>query len=133
MVGTSNGQNEGPTRVPSPFAPNLIAVNKHWAKWSGAPRTRDGVLHGDWSSPVAAYVNGRYAVLFGGGDGLAARLRRSVRVTKSGDLTATRKTPAGFRARASFRAALSLLHRSSPTAASSLLWGRVQGTATALR
>src|SRR5215204_3280404 len=54
------------------------------------------------------------------------------RVTKSGDLTATRKTPAGFRAPASFRAALSLLHRSSPTAASSLPWGSLLGTATHL-
>ncbi|MCI0390166.1 MAG: HEAT repeat domain-containing protein, partial [Acidobacteria bacterium] len=29
MVSTSNGQNEGHTRVPSPRAPSLIAVNKH--------------------------------------------------------------------------------------------------------
>ena len=27
------------------------------------------VLHGQWSSPVAANVNGRMQVLFGGGDG----------------------------------------------------------------
>jgi outer membrane protein assembly factor BamB len=26
-------------------------------------------LHGDWSSPVAANVNGRIQVLYGGGDG----------------------------------------------------------------
>jgi hypothetical protein len=90
------------------------------------------VLHGQWSSPVAANVNGRMQVLFGGGDGWL-RAYDARRVTKSGDLTATRKTPAGFRAPASFRAALSLLHRSSPTAASSLRWGRIQGTATDLR
>ncbi len=70
MVGTSNGQNEGHTRVPSPRAPSLIAVNKH----SGAVVWRaigpgDRVLHGAWSSPVAANVNGRVQVLFGGGDG----------------------------------------------------------------
>jgi outer membrane protein assembly factor BamB len=29
----------------------------------------EGVLHGAWSSPVAANVNGRVQVLFGGGDG----------------------------------------------------------------
>jgi hypothetical protein len=29
VVSTSNGQNEGHTRVPSPRAPSLIAVNKH--------------------------------------------------------------------------------------------------------
>ncbi len=70
VVGTSNGQNEGHTRVPSPHAPSLIAVNKH----SGALAWRavgpgDRVLHGAWSSPVAAEVNGQVQVLFGGGDG----------------------------------------------------------------
>ena len=70
MVSTSNGQNEGHLRVPSPRAPSLIAVNKHsgdviWrAVGAGAQ-----VLHGQWSSPVAANVNGRMLVLFGGGDG----------------------------------------------------------------
>jgi outer membrane protein assembly factor BamB len=70
IVGTSNGQNEGHTRVPSPFAPSLIAVNKHSGEvvWSAiGPGGR--VLHGNWSSPVAANVNGRMQVLFGGGDG----------------------------------------------------------------
>src|SRR6187455_1069357 len=70
MVSTSNGQNEGHLRVPSPRAPSLIAVNKH----SGAVIWRAigagaQVLHGQWSSPVAANVNGRMLVLFGGGDG----------------------------------------------------------------
>jgi len=70
IVGTSNGQNEGHTRVPSPRAPSLIAVNKQ----SGGVIWRaigagDRVLHGAWSSPVAANVNGSLKVLFGGGDG----------------------------------------------------------------
>ncbi|HKO98578.1 MAG TPA: PQQ-binding-like beta-propeller repeat protein [Pyrinomonadaceae bacterium] len=70
MVSTSNGQNEGHTRVPSPRAPSLIAVNKHSGEvvWS-AIGAGDQVLHGQWSSPVAANVNGRMQVLFGGGDG----------------------------------------------------------------
>jgi outer membrane protein assembly factor BamB/HEAT repeat protein len=70
IVGTSNGQNEGHTRVPSPRAPSLIAVNKYSGEvvWR-AIGAGDGVLHGDWSSPVAADVNGRIQVLFGGGDG----------------------------------------------------------------
>jgi len=70
MVGTSNGQNEGHTRVPSPFAPSLIAVNKHTGEvvWRAVgPGAK--VLHGNWSSPVAADVNGRTQVLYGGGDG----------------------------------------------------------------
>ena len=70
MVSTSNGQNEGHTRVPSPRAPSLIAVNKHSGEvvWR-AIGAGEQVLHGQWSSPVAANVNGRMQVLFGGGDG----------------------------------------------------------------
>jgi outer membrane protein assembly factor BamB len=70
MVSTSNGQNEGHTRVPTPRAPSLIAVNKHSGEvvWR-ATGPGEQVLHGQWSSPVAADVNGRIQVLFGGGDG----------------------------------------------------------------
>jgi outer membrane protein assembly factor BamB len=70
MVSTSNGQNEGHTRVPSPRAPSLIAVDKHSGQvvWR-AIGAGGQVLHGQWSSPVAASVNGRTQVLFGGGDG----------------------------------------------------------------
>jgi len=70
MVGTSNGQNEGHTLVPSPRAPNLIAVDKHSGEvvWR-AIGPGDRVLHGDWSSPVAVNISGRTQVLFGGGDG----------------------------------------------------------------
>ena len=70
MVSTSNGQNEGHTRVPSPRAPSLIAVDKHSGDvvWR-AIGAGEQVLHGQWSSPVAANVNGRMQVLFGGGDG----------------------------------------------------------------
>src|SRR4030095_9623477 len=55
-----------------------------------------------------------------------------LRVTKSGDLTAIRKMPGGFRAPASFRAISSLLHRCLPAAGSSLQWDRVLSTATHL-
>jgi outer membrane protein assembly factor BamB/HEAT repeat protein len=70
MVSTSNGQNEGHTRVPSPRAPSLIAVDKRSGEvvWR-AIGAGEQVLHGQWSSPVAANVNGRIEVLFGGGDG----------------------------------------------------------------
>lgn len=70
MVCTSNGQNEGHTRVPSPRAPSLIAVNKYSGEvvWRAIGPGGD-VLHGQWSSPVAANVNGHTQVLFGGGDG----------------------------------------------------------------
>jgi outer membrane protein assembly factor BamB len=70
MVSTSNGQNEGHTRVPSPRAPSLIAVDRRsgdvaWRAFGPGGQ----VLHGQWSSPVAANVNGRIQILFGGGDG----------------------------------------------------------------
>jgi outer membrane protein assembly factor BamB len=70
MVSTSNGQNEGHTRVPSPRAPSLIAVDKRSGDvvWR-AIGAGGQVLHGQWSSPEAADVNGRLQVLFGGGDG----------------------------------------------------------------
>jgi outer membrane protein assembly factor BamB/HEAT repeat protein len=70
MVSTSNGQNEGHTIVPSPRAPSLIAVDKRSGDvvWRAIGAGRQ-VLHGQWSSPVAANVNGRIQVLFGGGDG----------------------------------------------------------------
>jgi outer membrane protein assembly factor BamB/HEAT repeat protein len=70
MVSTSNGQNEGHSGVPSPRAPSLIAVDKHSGDviWR-AIGAGGQVLHGQWSSPVAANVNGRMLVLFGGGDG----------------------------------------------------------------
>ena len=70
MVSTSNGQNEGHSRVPSPRAPSLIAVDKHSGEvvWR-AIGAGAHVLHGQWSSPIAANVNGRMQVLFGGGDG----------------------------------------------------------------
>ena len=70
VVSTSNGQNEGHTLVPSPRAPSLIAVDKHSGEvvWR-AIGAGEHVLHGQWSSPVAANVDGRMQVLFGGGDG----------------------------------------------------------------
>lgn len=70
LVSTSNGQNEGHTLVPSPRAPSLIAVDKRSGEvvWR-AIGAGANVLHGQWSSPVAANVNGRMQVLFGGGDG----------------------------------------------------------------
>jgi outer membrane protein assembly factor BamB len=70
IVSTSNGQNQGHTRIPSPRAPSLIAVDKRSGNvlWR-AIGPGANVLHGQWCSPAAANVNGRTQVLFGGGDG----------------------------------------------------------------
>ncbi|MGH9220647.1 MAG: HEAT repeat domain-containing protein, partial [Vicinamibacterales bacterium] len=53
LVATSNGRNEGHTRVPAPRAPGLIAVDKRsgdvvWRAFGAG----EVVLHGQWSSPV---------------------------------------------------------------------------------
>ena len=104
MVSTSNGRNEGHTRVPSPRAPSLIAVDKHLGDviWR-ATGAGGEVLHGQWSSPVAIKVDGRLAGYSSaaamGGCGRTTRCR----VRKSGDSTAIPKTPAGCRAPASCR------------------------------
>jgi outer membrane protein assembly factor BamB/HEAT repeat protein len=70
LVSTSNGQNEGHSSVPMPRAPSLVAVRKTSGDvvWSAVGAGAE-VLHGQWSSPVAASVDGRTQVLFGGGDG----------------------------------------------------------------
>ena len=131
MVSTSNGQNEGHTRVPSPRAPSLIAVDKRSGEvvWRAiGPASRCCTASGPalWRPmSMGAYRCSSAEEMVG----CAPTTRR--RVMKSGDSTAIRKTPAGFRDPESFRAARSLLHRSSPTAVSSLRWDRVPGTATA--
>ena len=70
IVSTSNGRNEAHTRVPSPRAPSVIAVNKFSGEviWR-AIGAGGHVLHGQWSSPVAIDVGGHLQVLHGGGDG----------------------------------------------------------------
>jgi outer membrane protein assembly factor BamB/HEAT repeat protein len=70
IVGTSNGRNQGHTRVPSPRAPSLIAVDRHTGDvvWR-AVGAGENILHGEWCSPVAINVDGRTQVLSGGGDG----------------------------------------------------------------
>ena len=59
-----------PYARPLAARPSLIAVDKHSGEvvWR-AIGAGGQVLHGQWSSPVAADVNGRIQVLFGGGDG----------------------------------------------------------------
>jgi outer membrane protein assembly factor BamB len=69
-VGTANGVYDG--KVVLPTAASLIVLDKR----SGQLLARDdgrisaNVLHGQWSSPTLADVNGHKQVVFGGGDGL---------------------------------------------------------------
>jgi outer membrane protein assembly factor BamB len=67
---TSNGRDEGHEKLPSPKAPSFIAANKNTGKvvWQdNSPGDR--ILHGQWSSPCLAVVEGVAEVFFPGGDG----------------------------------------------------------------
>ena len=79
-VTTSNGvdriverpiEEDGKRKCMAPRAPTLIALDK----WTGRLLARDtapiapNMLHGQWSSPSKATVQGRKLVFLGGGDG----------------------------------------------------------------
>lgn len=70
FVNTSNGVDEQHITIPSPDAPSFIAMDKTTGKvlWTdNMPRAN--VLHGQWSSPAVAVIDGVPQVIFGGGDG----------------------------------------------------------------
>jgi len=70
-VGTSNGVDKGHKKLPNPLAPTLIILDRRTGRLVAADDAQIGTrtLHGNWSSPSLAVVNGRKLVLFGGGDG----------------------------------------------------------------
>ena len=70
FVGTSNGRSEDHTRVPSPEAPSLVAVDKRTGRviWSdNSPG--DAILNGQWTSPALGMIGGVLQVVTGQGDG----------------------------------------------------------------
>lgn len=70
FVETSNGQDDSHEKIPAPKAPSFIAVNKNTGRvvWQdNSPG--EGILHGQWSSPAFAVVDGVAQVFFAGGDG----------------------------------------------------------------
>jgi outer membrane protein assembly factor BamB len=69
IVNTSNGQDES-GYVPSPEAPDLIALNRQTGAlvWRAAP-VGEWILHGQWSSPAVAEIDGVVQVVIGQGDG----------------------------------------------------------------
>lgn len=70
-VVTSNGVDEGHRNVPAPQAPSFIALDKHTGKvlWKrNDPGAR--IMHGQWSNPTYAEINGVRQVIFPGGDGV---------------------------------------------------------------
>lgn len=70
FVITSNGVDEGHVDLPAPNAPSFLAVDKKSGKvlWHRKDPGR-GILHGQWSAPAIATVDGRAQVIFPGGDG----------------------------------------------------------------
>ena len=69
IVNTSNGRDEE-GYLPSPHAPDLIALDKHTGKlvWRAAP-LGEQILHGQWSSPSVGEIDGVMQVVIGQGDG----------------------------------------------------------------
>ena len=70
FVCTGNGVDEGHINLPAPKAPSFVALNKNTGKvyWKDySPGTN--VLHGQWSSPAFAVIDGVPQVIFAGGDG----------------------------------------------------------------
>jgi outer membrane protein assembly factor BamB len=67
---TSNGVDEGHVNIPAPEAPSFIAVDKKTGKvlWTSKLPGRK-IMHGQWSNPVFATVQGKPQVIFPGGDG----------------------------------------------------------------
>lgn len=70
FVLTSNGVDEGHLNIPSPDAPDFLAINKNtgelvWEKNDVGKK----IFHGQWSSPAYGMVAGKPQVIFGGGDG----------------------------------------------------------------
>jgi outer membrane protein assembly factor BamB len=69
-VVTGNGVAEDCVTIPSPNAPSFLAVDKKTGavKWQdNSPGNR--ILESQWSSPVAAEIDGVTQVVFPGGDG----------------------------------------------------------------
>jgi outer membrane protein assembly factor BamB len=67
---TSNGVDEGHIVLPVPYAPSFLAVKKSTGEvaWESS-LPGEQVLHGQWSSPTLAEINGEEQVIFPGGDG----------------------------------------------------------------
>jgi outer membrane protein assembly factor BamB len=70
FVGTPNGRDSSDEKVLAPKAPSFLAVNKDTGKvvWQdNSPG--EGILHGQWASPMLAAVDGVQQAIFPGGDG----------------------------------------------------------------
>ena len=71
-VCTSNGQDWTHVNIPSPGSPSFIALDKKTGKLMAEDNAGIGprIFHGQWTSPSAGKVNGKWQIFFGGGDGV---------------------------------------------------------------
>jgi outer membrane protein assembly factor BamB len=69
-VSTGNGQDESHVNIPSPKAPAIIAIDRRTGAlaWEDAS-PGDRILHGQWSTPTVATIDGVAQVIHGQGDG----------------------------------------------------------------
>jgi len=67
---TANGVDENHINIPAPNAPSFVAVDKKTGKviWKRSDPGKN-IMHGQWSNPVYAEVDGTKMVIFPGGDG----------------------------------------------------------------
>lgn len=70
FVVTANGVDENHINIPAPNAPSFIAIDKKTGKvlWQRNDPGKD-IMHGQWSNPAYAEVDGAKMVIFPGGDG----------------------------------------------------------------
>jgi outer membrane protein assembly factor BamB len=69
-VSTSNGVDESHVVVPSPRAPSIIAINRTTGELAWEDNSvEDRILHGQWSAPTVATIDGVVQVVSGQGDG----------------------------------------------------------------
>jgi outer membrane protein assembly factor BamB len=72
FICTSNGVDVEHNYIPAPEAPSFFVMDKNTRKilWTDASPGLN-ILHGQWSSPAYAVIDGQPQVIFAGGDGWA--------------------------------------------------------------
>ena len=70
FVNTSNGVDEGHVNLPAENAPTFLCIKRSTGEviWTDSSPGAN-VLHGQWSSPAYAVIDGEAQVIFGAGDG----------------------------------------------------------------
>jgi len=91
FVCTSNGQDWTHVNIPSPNSPSFIALNPETGELLGEDNAGIGprIFHGQWTSPSAGKVNGKWQAYFGGGDGFCYAIDTTP--VKEGDVNVLKK------------------------------------------